>query len=138
MNKKSKTIIIVVLVAIAAICLTAGVLSANNFNKPVQATVSDTPTITNTPSTTDNTDTTDNSAVNKVEAIMTPDEAMQLVNTALSPYYKATSAKLSSGSPNPVYIVHIIHTDPNHSDYGQDGGNVTVDTVTGFVDHKGI
>ena len=135
MDKNSKLLVIVVVVVIAAFCVTAGVLGANNTNKPAQTTDTNIPTVTNTP-TTENTDTS--SDTTDSEVVMTPDEAMQIVNDELSPYYKATSAKLTSGSPNPVYVVHIIHTDPDHSDYGKDGGTVTVDTVTKFVSHKGI
>ena len=135
MDKNRKIVIIVGLVLIAALCVTAGVLSANySNNKPQLTTVTNTPTLTNTPTT----DNTDNSDKTKIEVTITLEEAMKIVDKELSPYYNATSAYLTSGSPNPVYVVHIIHTDPNHSDYVKDGGNVTVDAVTGFVEHKGI
>lgn len=137
MDRNSKILVIVVVVVFAAFCVTAGVLGANNSNKQVQTPVSNTPLVTNTPAA-ENTPSSDNSDTASVDVAMTPDEAMQIVNKELSPYYKATSAYLTSGSPNPVYVVHIIHTDPDHSDYGEDGGNVTVDTVTKFVYHKGI
>lgn len=136
MDKNRKILIIVGVVVIAALCVTAGVLGANNSKKSIQATVSNDPTITNLPTETTVNNTTD--TVKEEVAVMTPDEAMEIVDKELSPYYKATSAHLTNGSPNPVYVVHIIHNDPNHSDYGEDGGNVTVDTVTGFVYHKGI
>jgi len=133
MDRNRKILVIVVVVVIAALCVTAGVLGANNSNKPKQTAVTNTPTLTSTP-----TDNSKNSDTTKEIVTITPAEAMKIVDKELSPYYNATSAYLTSGSPNPVYVVHIIHTDKNHSDYGQDGGNVTVDAVTGFVYHKGI
>ena len=133
MQKLTKILLIGCIVLIAAIGLVTGMFYGNNLNTPAPLSSLNNTTTTNASISQEN-----NTTVTSNETIMTPEEAMQRVDNELSGYYKATSAVLINGSPHSLYKVHIIHSDPNRSDYGKDGGYVTVDTVTGFVYHKGV
>ena len=134
MEKRIKISLIVCIVVIAVLGLAVGMAPKNNLNKPVGLNNSNNTTVDNE-NTLINTSQSSKSTVNGVN--MTAEEAMEIVDNELYPYYQATSAVLIDGSPNSLYLVHIIHISKDIN-YGKDGGNVTVDTVTGFVNHKGV
>ncbi len=131
MEKRIKIFLIICIAIIAVLGLAVGMLPKNTVSTPAALNDSNNTTVNNTLI---NTSQSSESASKEVN--MTAEEAMEIVNKELYPYYQATSAVLENGTPNPVYVVHIIHITPN--DYGKEGGNVTVDTVTGFVYHKGV
>lgn len=132
MEKRIKISLIVCIVVIAVLGLAVGMLPKNTPNTNVVLNNSNNSTVDNTLTGTSN---NSQSTVNGVN--MTAEEAMEIVDKEMYPYYQATSAVLIDGSPNSLYLVHIIHISKDIN-YGKDGGNVTVDTVTGFVNHKGV
>lgn len=138
MDNRIKISLIGVIVVIAVLGLVVGMMPKANVETPASLTNSDL-TNSDTNSTGGNVlaTATDNNAPVSNEVNMTPAEAMKIVDNELYPYYQATSAVLIDGSPNSLYLVHIIHISKDIN-YGKDGGNVTVDTVTGFVNHKGV
>lgn len=135
MRKSIKIGLIVCISVIAVLGLAVGMMPpAKTVNNPIALNNSsnDTTTVNDTLINTSN----DAESTTNEGASMTPEQAIEIVNNELYPYYQATSAVLVDGTPNPVYLVHIIHITPNT--YGKDGGNVTVDSITGFVEHKGV
>ena len=99
-------------------------------------TVADNITVNNLSNTTstsiNNSTPTTSSTIN-----VSPQEAIQIVDNTMSPYDKATGdAVLENETPDPIYVVNIIHT--NGVANGTYGGYVTVDAVTGFCNHKGV
>jgi hypothetical protein len=131
MRKSIKISLIICMAVIAVLGLVVGMTPKNIISIPAVLNESNNSTVNNTIiNTSPSTESTGEGSS------MTAEEAMEIVNNELYPYYQATSAILIDGTPNPVYLVHIIHITPNT--YGKEGGNVTVDTITGFVEHKGV
>jgi hypothetical protein len=131
MRKSIKISLIICMAVIAVLGLAVGMTPKNTVSIPAVLNESNNSTVNTTIiNTSPSTESTGEGSS------MTAEEAMEIVNNELYPYYQATSAVLIDGTPNPVYLVHIIHITPNT--YGKEGGNVTVDTITGFVEHKGV
>jgi hypothetical protein len=131
MRKSIKISLIICMAVIAVLGLVVGMTPKNTVSIPAVLNESNNSTVNTTIiNTSPSTESTGEGSS------MTAEEAMEIVNNELYPYYQATSAVLIDGTPNPVYLVHIIHITPNT--YGKEGGNVTVDTITGFVEHKGV
>jgi hypothetical protein len=134
----SKILIIAVIILVAGLGLASGMKLMNNLPNTIlnNTTAANNNTPVNIPSNTTLTTSNNNTPTTSNVVKISPQEAMQIVDNTMSPYDKATDAVLENGTPNPVYVVNIIHT--NGVANGTYGGYVTVDAVTGFCNHKGV
>jgi len=139
LQASTKILIIVVIVLVAGLGLASGTMLMNNHPNTIlnNTTVANNTTPVNNPSNTTNTPLNNNTQTTSNAINISPQEAMQIVDNTMSPYDKATGdAVLENGTPDPIYVVNIIHT--NGVANGTYGGYVTVDAVTGFCNHKGV
>ncbi len=134
----SKTLIIVAIILIAGLGLASGIMLMNNHpNIILNNTTAANNTTANNLSNSTNTSINNNTPTTSNTINISPQEAIQIVDNTMSPYDEATGdAVLENGTPDPVYVVNIIHT--NGVANGTYGGYVTVDAVTGFCNHKGV